>query len=229
MNLCFSQEARKPIPKLQSPPLPTRGTRLGTSRRPGKVKAPRVQPAGEALVAGGDGPGFLHSASPPPLGAHRRPLRPGGARGRPVTQEEELEVRSGRRLLQRASAGVSRGQPAGGTGCSRRSLRTLRVREDFGRCRWGEGPREGAKSTPTPADFRLQRGGWRGAARVPSRLEIPPAAIGARPPCAPSERGASSSPRASRWGALLCATLRGWRQGLKGEVASRAGTPFLSF
>lgn len=47
---------------------------------PGKVKARRVQPAGEALVARGEEPGFPHSASPPPLGAHRRLLlRPGGA------------------------------------------------------------------------------------------------------------------------------------------------------
>lgn len=156
--------------------------------------------------------GFLLSASPPPLSAHRRPLlRPGVARCRPFTQEEELEVRSGRRPLQRASCRRSRwgqqGQPAGGTGCSRRSRRALRSEQTSGGAGGARG-RAGVRNPPPPppAHFRPQRGGWRGAARVPYRLETPPAAIGARPPCAPSERRASSSPRASCWGALVYAT-----------------------
>lgn len=175
---------------------------------PGKVKARRVQPAAAALVARGEEPGLLHSASPPPLGAHRRLLlRPGGA---PLRRRRSWRLGPGGASDARFRWGQPRSQPAGGTGFSRRSRRALRVRADFGRRRWGAGPPEGAKSTPTPADFRLQRGGWRGAARVPSRLETPPAAIGARPPCAPSERGASSSPRASCWGALVYASPGGF-------------------
>ena len=199
-SVCFSQEARRPIPKLQPPPLPARGARGGTRRGPGKVKAPRSCPWRAA--GGGSGgarddsptPGFLHSASPPPLGAHRRPLpRPGSPRAALLRRRRSWRLDPGGGLCSARAAGaparVSRGQPglAGGRDGVLRALRSEQTSGGAG----GARGRAGVRSPPSPADFRPQRGGWRGAARVPSRLETPPAAIGARPPCAPSERRAS--------------------------------------
>lgn len=200
---------------------------------PGKVKARRVQPAGEALVARGEEPGFLHSASPPPLGAHRRLLlRPGGA---PLRRRRSWRLRSGRGLccaLPLGSAEVSRRAGPGSPGA--------------------RGGHSGSEQTSGGA------GGVRGRARVRNPPPLRPIsgcrgeAGGGRRACPPgwrphrrrSEHARPAPPRSaglprrralpagvpSSMQARADPPSRGrWPQGLKGEVASRAGTPFLSF
>lgn len=142
--------------------------------RPGEGQGP-AGPARWRGAGGGWGgarddyptPGFLHSASPPPLGAHRRPLlRPGVAL---LRRRRSWRLGPGGGLCSAraagAPAGVSRGQPAGGTGCSRRSRRALRSEQTSGGAGGARG-RLGVRNPPLPGRFqapegRLEGGGAR--------------------------------------------------------------------
>lgn len=199
-NRCVSRgKLRKPVPKRSVPLLPAQSTRWVPAVGPG-----RSRPGGSSRQGRRwwrvRGRRFPCSASPPPLGAHRRLLlRP---RGAPLRRRRSWRL--GREGPLRASAGVSQVSRRAGPGFLPGARGGHSGRQTSREAPVGCGAARGAKSTPTPADFRLQRGGWRRAARVPSRLETPPAAIRHARPAPLGARGFLVC--ASCWGSLVYAS-----------------------